>query len=247
MSTSRANRYYREIANLRDSFRSMLKGLQERHHLLRYVSQATLEAIAKRAQQAEHSLGGERVLRTLWFSDIRGFTAFSENRTPEEVIHMLNVFLNVQAEILRRHGGDIDKFVGDEIMCLFTGDAAEQRAMQASFEILEAIEERRSAENLDIHVGIGVNTGEVVSGNMGAAGRMDYTVIGDSVNFAARLCDGAAPGQILVSGTTWTALDGDTNLRGHRVEGFKAKGKSGELVVYAVAGWSGAGHAVGLA
>ena len=144
---------YHEIQTLYEGFGKMLLGLQERHHLMRYVSHATLQAIAHKAREAEHSLGGERVRRTVWFSDVRGFTAFSERNTPEAVINMLNVYLNVQAKILEKHGGDIDKFVGDEIMCLFQGEDAEARAVAASLEVIAAVREKNREDQLGIAVG----------------------------------------------------------------------------------------------
>ncbi|MCR4315488.1 MAG: hypothetical protein NUW37_03960 [Planctomycetes bacterium] len=226
------NANYEELMDLKTAFEKMLSGLQERAHLQRYVSGATLEAISRGRSSEKHDLGGQRVKRTVWFSDIRGFTAFSEKRSPEEVISMLNLFLNVQAQIIAKYGGDIDKFVGDEVMALFNGENEVERAVDCAIEIVERTEEINREKGSDIHVGIGINYGDVVSGNMGAEGRMDFTVIGDSVNFGARLCGAAKPGQILMSEASYEFVK--DHIDAELIEGLKFKGKSDGLKVYSV-------------
>ena len=113
---------------------------------------------------------------------------------------MLNLYLQTQTDIVERHGGDIDKFVADEVVAVFQGAEMENRALACAFEIQDAMEGlRQEHPGWNLHVGIGLNVGDVVVGAMGARSRMDFTILGDAVNLAARLCSVAAPGSILVS------------------------------------------------
>lgn len=186
-----------EIGLLTNTFNEMTIGLRERMHLMKYVGSHTIDMI-KSASHESVSLGGDRKELAVLFSDIRGFTAFSENHLPEEVIKMLNQYLGHQASIVDQYKGSIDKFVGDEMVALFIGDDAVSRAVNCSIDIQKMVE-KENAENLTpISVGIGINYGPVILGNMGATDRMDYTVIGAVVNLGARLCSAAKPGQILI-------------------------------------------------
>src|SRR5690606_1565765 len=125
-------------------------------------------------------------------------TAFSEAVAPEAVVEMLNRVLDAQARVVHRHGGDIDKFVGDELMAVFQGERAEERAVRAAVEMVAAVHEARVAGE-SFAVGVGVAAGEVVYGAMGSEERMDFTVIGDVVNTGARLCSSALGDQVLVT------------------------------------------------
>ncbi len=140
---------------------------------------------------------------TALFSDVRGFTSMSEKMSPEEVVNLLNIYLNLQAKVIHQWGGIVDKFVGDEVMAIFEGKGNEINAVRAAVEIqryCRTLNEARSESGeRQIFIGIGCNSGEVVMGNMGSEDHMDYTVIGDSINIAARLCGIALPGQVLVS------------------------------------------------
>ena len=141
------------------------------------------------------------------FCDIRGYTAFSERHPPEAVVEVLNHYFQHLAKFVKDHQGDIDKFVGDQILAVFADDRSEQLAvrcalaMQAKMDDLAPERTERAAG-----VGIGIATGEVVMGAMGSQDRMDYTVLGDAVNLAARLCSHAAQGQVLVDQPTHDAL-----------------------------------------
>jgi class 3 adenylate cyclase len=186
-----------EIGDLTNAFNNMVVGLRERLHLSKYVGSHTLDMVRKSGQK-DIALGGERRDITTLFSDIRGFTRFSATREPEEIIGMLNRFLGMQAEVVDLFEGSVDKFVGDEMVALFTGKDGLSRAMHCAVKIQKIItNELRNADG-QIGVGIGINYGPVVIGNMGAKDRMDYTVIGSSVNLGARLCSAAKAGQILV-------------------------------------------------
>lgn len=219
-----------ETGVLTDAFNQMLRTLRERLEMLKFVSNATLEAISKNLTDRE--LGGLRKEVTVFFSDIRGFTRWSEKRRPEEVIAMLNQTLSLQAEIVKKHGGDIDKFVGDELVAVFEGEFKDRNAVQAASEIQAAAEKTFKSKNLEIAIGIGINTGTVVMGAMGSESRMDYTVIGNHVNLGARLCSAAGHAEILISETTARNLDRKTVLR--EVEPISVKGIEKPVSVYVV-------------
>lgn len=125
------------------------------------------------------------------FTDIRGFTTLCEGRAPKEIVSMLNHYLDIETEIILKNGGDIDKFVGDEMMAFFAGPRKEYNACKAAMEIRAAMKEQQQlsqeAGNDVIQMGIGINTGKVVFGSVGSKTRMDFTSIGDTVNLAARL------------------------------------------------------------
>jgi len=134
---------------------------------------------------------------------VRGFTSLSENMSPEDVVALMNIYLNLQAEVIHYWGGSVDKFVGDEVMAIFEGRGNEINAVRAALDIQHycmALNTARAADGQrPISIGIGLNSGDAVMGNMGSENHMDYTVIGDNINIAARLCSIAQPGQVLIS------------------------------------------------
>lgn len=194
-----------EIEELAERFNRMVTGLREREKMQKFVSGSTMDMIQEDTS-CQLILGGEYRTMTFLFSDIRGFTAMSETLKPDEVVEVINYYLNLQSEIIKAHGGDIDKFVGDEIMASFSGEDAVDRAMQSAVaiqrRIADANAERVKTGLTVCNVGIGINRGEVVVGNIGSHERMDFTSIGSVVNLAARLCSSAAPGEILIEQTT---------------------------------------------
>ena len=155
-----------EVGLLTDAFNQMLVGLRERLQLMKYVGSHTRDMISK-ASGAAVSLGGSRQELAVLFTDIRGFTAFSEKRTPEEVIDKVNRYLGFQAEIVPDFEGSVDKFVGDEMVALFFGDEAVERAIRCSIEIQRRVEEEHKTDSAPIDIGIGINYGPVILGNMG--------------------------------------------------------------------------------
>lgn len=150
-----------------------------------YISASTLKAASREGLSTE-----SRELAFL-FTDIRGFTTLCEGRSPEEVVKLLNHYLELQSSLILGNGGDIDKFVGDEIMAMFEGPDKELKACRAGLAIREAMarekELAKAAKRHVVTVGIGINAGPVVFGSVGAQNRMDFTSIGDTVNLAARL------------------------------------------------------------
>jgi class 3 adenylate cyclase len=193
-----------ELRHLTETFNRLVTGLRERLQMLKFVSKSTLEAIQNNLSSVQP--GGERKEVTVFFSDVRGFTRWSEKRAPEEVIDMLNTCLRFQADIVKEFGGDVDKFVGDELVAVFEGDKKEANAVNAAIRILSVMD-GVMGDHPDIAIGVGINTGEVVMGAVGSHDRMDYTVIGNHVNLGARLCSSAKPGQILISQPVFERLE----------------------------------------
>jgi adenylate cyclase len=185
-------RSHDEIGDLARTVNTMVEGLEERFKLTKYVSAGTLGAL-KAGEEPK------RVERTLLFTDVRGFTSYTEGHRPERVVEVLNSLLDRQAEIIHANGGDIDKFVGDEIVSYFQDEDAAARACRAAIAIARLCAARKT-ENDGLCVGIGIASGPVILGMVGSARRADFTVIGDPVNVAARLCSLAKTGQIVVDG-----------------------------------------------
>ena len=158
-------------------------------------------------QSAAIRQGGERRPTTVLFSDIRGFTAIAESMGPDAIARFLSEYFTEMVEVIFEHGGTLDKFIGDAIMALWGAPIAHaddpDRALRAAVAMQRAIarlNERWVSEGRpEIGVGIGINYGEVFAGNIGSHRRLEYTVIGDAVNVASRLCAEAGPGEILVT------------------------------------------------
>jgi adenylate cyclase len=223
-----------EIGTLARRINDMVRGLRERLHLQRFVSQGTVDAVRKSALDGV-AIGGARKTATVFFSDIRGFTAYSERVEPERVVGMLNAILSAQAGVVRRHGGDIDKYVGDALVAVFEGEGMAERAVRAALEIQRSVSEALAPEDRDVvSIGIGIHTGVLVMGAMGSPDRMDFTVIGDTVNLGSRLCGAAAPGQVLISGATADELAKPQWCRLSPLGSMSVKGKRAKVKVWSV-------------
>ncbi len=220
-----------EIGTLGQAFNYMVSEIREKFRLHKYVSQSTLANV--REQESLDTALHRRVFRAMFFSDIRGFTHFVERSNPETAVAVVNRYLSAQAKVIQEFGGDIDKFVGDEVMAVFSGNDMESQAVRCAVAVLEAVADLRKKEGYDLEIGIGLNCGQVVEGNIGSQDRSDHTVIGDAVNVAARLCAKAAPGTILISESMFRRLAD----RGHgftlkSVGEMELKGKSQPMKVY---------------
>lgn len=199
-----------EIGELATRFNQMIAHLGERLELMKFVSRGTASAIQSAGQTSGEGVGrgGERRRVAVIFTDIRGYTEFSERVEPEVVIEALNRYFEVQGDVVERHGGDIDKFIGDALVAVFEGEAMEANAVACAVEIAGAMQELLELyPDYNLNVGIGVASGEVVMGAMGARDRMDFTVLGSTVNLSARLCSKAAPGQVLSDSATRAAAE----------------------------------------
>jgi adenylate cyclase len=234
-----------ELGDLTSSFNRMVRSLREKEMIkrafTRYVAREVVEEVLK---DPEHlMLSGERREATVLFCDIRGFTTLSERLTPEQVVSLLNEFYTTAIETTFKHDGTLDKFLGDAVMCVFGAPIAHpdhaERAVKTALDMRSALTElskRRAMRGLDpFEVGIGVALGEVVAGTVGTEERMEYTVIGDSVNVAARLQGHAKAGSILLSRRTYEAVHDlvEAVSRGP----MKVKGKEEDVEVYEVIGF----------
>ena len=163
--------------------------------------QAQLDSVRAKASQTL-DLSGERKLVTVMFADISGFTSLSEKMDPEQVRNLMNGCFDYLVPVISAHEGTIDKFIGDEIMALFGAPVAHERhaelACAASLEMFRALELFNRRHNTDLGLHIGINSGLVIAGGIGAQGRQDYSIMGDAVNLAARLTSASTRGEIFV-------------------------------------------------
>jgi class 3 adenylate cyclase len=190
-----------EIGDLAESFNHMTQGLRERADMQKFVSQSTVEMIQAHTQPTS---AGERRLMTLFFADIRGFTSISEHRSPEEVVSILNRCLSLQADLVRKFGGDVDKYIGDAVFAHFTREDMVLNAIRCAVEIHRALDVMNAANPTEpLAVGIGIVTGEAILGSIGSADRLDYTAIGAAVNLSSRLCERARAREVLLSDSAY--------------------------------------------
>jgi adenylate cyclase len=185
-------------------------------------------------------LGGDKRPVAVLFSDIRGFTPLSETLNPDQLAKLLTEYFTEMVECVFRHGGTLDKFIGDAVMAQWGAPLGESddvdRAMEAALDMMVALDqlnERWTAAGRDtLQIGIGLNYGEAFAGNIGSERRLEYTVIGDTVNTASRLCSNAGPGEILVSEEFRAALKTPPRLVAKPP--MTLKGKSQPVPVFAV-------------
>ncbi len=224
-----------EIGRLGDIFNSMLDEVVQKYHLEKFVSSSTRSMIRKKHLEAGAPSPGStgRENFAFIFSDVRGFTSFSERNDPATVIEVLNFYLNLQAGIVKSRRGDIDDYTGDQIMAHFGGEKRADTAIETAVAIMKAIKEEnvlRTRQGLPIfEVGIGVHGGDVIVGNIGSEFWMDFACIGDAVNLTARLCAAAGAGEIIVSKELFSRAK-----KKHRHEAMQpllVKGKTKEIGV----------------
>ena len=233
-----------ELGELALSFNRMTAGLAERDRVRDLLGKVVSPEIASQLLGSDLQLGGEEREVTILFSDIRDFTALSEKMPPAELLALLNRYLDRMSGIIEKHGGVIDKYIGDAIMALFGApvaapDAAD-RALAAAREMDAALTELNrelAAEGRPaLAIGIGINTGPVVAGNMGSKTRLNYTVIGDGVNLASRLesltKDPAYQTRIIISEATLRAVKHRPPVR--ELGEVRVKGKQEAVRIYAV-------------
>jgi adenylate cyclase len=201
-----------ELGKLCTAFNDMTDGLQLRDHYRGLLDKVVSRDIADELLKGEIVLGGENREVTVLFADIRRFTPLTRGMEPQRIIGLLNEVMDGLSAAVEAEEGVVDKYVGDQLMALFGAPIARpddpQRAVRAALKMQAAMEQWSAARGATpiARVGIGINTGMVVAGNMGSQRRLNYTVLGEPVNLAARLCAAAEPGQILVSAATYTLI-----------------------------------------
>lgn len=186
--------------------------------------------------------GGSTADTTILFADIRGFTPMTESRAPDEVVDILNDYFERMVEIIFKHEGTLDKFIGDEIMVIWGAPVAQSdhavQAVLTAWEMQKELEmmnsERMAVGLFPIKVGIGICSGQVIAGYMGSTKKMEYTVIGDTVNVASRLCDTAGPMEIIIAESTYNLTL--NYIVTEPLKPIRIKGKSEVMKVYNVIG-----------
>lgn len=221
-----------EIAELAESFNTMIQGLRERADMQKFVSQSTVDMIQSSTQRKASR--GERKLLTIFFSDMRGFTSISERRQPEEVVTILNRCLSLQAASIKKFSGDIDKYVGDAVVALFEGPDMVLNAIRCAVEIHRALDADDAGQNSEelVQLGIGIVTGETVLGSIGSEDRMDFTIIGSNVNLCARLCSLAGPRETLLSESSYRLVQ--DFIAAERLAPVNVKGFKDPIPVYRI-------------
>jgi len=203
--------------------------------LERFLSPAISRKIS--AEAADIRLGGESQRITVLFADVRGFTTMAEKMKPREAVEVLNDFFTRMTDVIFEHDGALDKYLGDGLMALFGAPLALQNDAEAA--VRAAVGMQQSLNELNgtsgrpqLHVGIGIHTGEAVVGFLGTHRRMDYTAIGDTVNVASRLCSQAGPNQIVVSSSTHAHLGREIPCC--QLQAMKLKGREERIQVHEV-------------
>ncbi|NIK78235.1 adenylate cyclase [Paenibacillus castaneae] len=207
----------------------------------RYVAPEVVNQILRNGEEGL-KLGGTRRELTVLFVDIRGFTPLSERAEPEEIVEILNEYLDLAANCIFKFDGTLDKFIGDAAMAIFNAplllEDHPMRAVEAAWAMKEgsADLERKLIERFGFGVkfGLGIHTGPAVFGNIGSKSRMDYTAIGDTVNTAARLESNAKPGQIVISEAVYTYVKDRIHANG--LGEIKVKGKEQGITIYELEG-----------
>jgi adenylate cyclase len=221
---------------------------QTRAQISRLIPPSVVDQVVKGELTIEK--GGRLNEITMLYSDIRGFTAMSDGAPPEEVVNTLNEYFEVMVEVLFRHKGTLDKFVGDEIIGLFGApidmEDHEFKSVACALDMLRSLTEfnrTRESEGLPpIHIGIGINTGNVITGAIGSTRALQYTAIGDAMNVASRLVNLAKPGELIISELTFSRVR--DRIEAEPLAPVRVKGKADEMRVYRVLGhrgsdWSG--------
>jgi len=235
-----------EIYTLYHSFFEMVKGLREKERVRGVLNKVVSEEIAEEALKGNIQLGGEEKRVTVFFADIRGFTMMTEKMNPKEVIQFVNGCMTKVSDKIDKFGGVIDKYVGDEVMALFGAPIEKKEsalnAIKSAIETIESLKawnnERKKEDLPEIEMGIGIHTGNVVAGNMGAENRLNYTVLGANVNLASRICSEAKGMEVLISEETLHAEGVQETFECVKLQSVELKGFTEPVNVYAVKGYS---------
>ena len=231
-----------EVGEMAHAFNRMAEGLREREFIKSTFSKYVSSQVAERILREKDflKLKGEKRVVTVLFADIRGFTPLAESLPPEQVLDILNQYFSKMVDIVFRFGGLLNKFIGDAIMVLYNAPLDQKyhelRAILTGMEMQKEIgrinEGRRQRGEVQINMGIGINTGIAVAGNVGSELRLEYTVIGAGVNLAQRIESHTAKGQLLISESTYNAVRDYVEVL--QLEPVQVKGVAEPVRLYAV-------------
>lgn len=234
-----------EVGQLGQAFDHMIEGLMERDKVKNLMNKFHGSSVTDDLLKGNLQLGGSRKEVTVFFSDIRDFTKFSEGHTPEEVVDMLNEYFQIMVGIINRNNGVVDKFIGDAIMAIWgapnPGERDTQNAVKACIEMRQALAKlndvRKIRGQVPIKIGIGLHRGEAISGTIGSEERMEYTVIGDTVNQASRIeaSTKAFGTDLLLSDTVFEIVKNEYVIE--EAGKVEVKGKSKPLSIFKVKGY----------
>ncbi|WP_020611118.1 adenylate/guanylate cyclase domain-containing protein [Sediminispirochaeta bajacaliforniensis] len=205
----------------------------------RYLSGDIVQALTEHPELVRP--GGAKKIATVFFADIRGYTSFSESKEPEYIIEVLNEYFSQAVEVVIKHRGYIDKFIGDCIMAawgvpVFSDEQDAISAVSCAVEIQELVKSKKrtffTGAASKLSIGIGMHTGRLVAGNLGSNRRMDYSVIGDTVNVAARLEGVAGKGEVIITEDTRSLIGERFKLK--ELEPVKVKGKEKPIHIFSV-------------
>ena len=216
-----------------NQIKETLKAIKENNILKMYVDENVLSFMGTREYEASLT-DNETIDATVAFIDICSFTSISEKESPDTVVGLLNKYFDLMVKEIIAQNGIIDKFIGDCIMAVFKGDYHLDRAIDAGIAIRDKIDAMPAENNFSPKVSIGINSGEMISGNIGSATlrRLDYTVIGDTVNTAQRLQGAATASQVLITEDCYEKVKQSFNCK--KIGTASLKNKSAEVILYEV-------------
>ncbi|MBL0306476.1 MAG: response regulator [Chitinophagaceae bacterium] len=216
-----------------DQMKETLQAIKENNILKMYVDENVLSFMGSREYEAS-LMANETVEASVVFIDICSFTAISETEKPDTVVSLLNTYFDLMVKEIIAQQGIIDKFIGDCVMAVFKGPFHLDRAIDASLAIRNTIDALPANNNFSPKVSIGINSGEMISGNIGSATlrRLDYTVIGDTVNTAQRLQSIATQGQILITEACYEKVK--QSFHCNKIGSASLKNKAQEMMLYEV-------------
>jgi class 3 adenylate cyclase len=223
-----------DVGQLAESFNEMAEGLTQKERYRTVLNMVADEKVAKALVEGQLALGGELREISVLFCDIRGFTPYTENMPPQEVIEMLNEHMTALTRVVKEHNGVLDKFVGDLLMAIFGAPVSHEtdtlNTARCALRLMQEREKLNSTSRHRLQIGIGIATGRVVAGCMGSFDRLNYTVLGERVNLASRLCSQAGPGQVVIDQATREKL-GD-KITATPLPALNLKGFSENVVAY---------------
>ncbi len=216
--------------------------LHRLERIRKVLNKVVSSEIAEEILRTGVQLGGEECVVSVLFADIRGFTALTRDMSPRDTIELLNGCMTNVSEVIERHGGVIDKYIGDAVMALFGAPVPREdgplRAIRCGVEIIRSMGDwnvgRIDAGRLPLRLGVGIHTGLVVAGNMGGENRLNYTVVGANVNLASRICSSALGGEVVVSRDTVQAAGGPAVVGAVEKEPLRAKGLPKPMALFGI-------------